>query len=170
MRILASSLATVLVSLLAFSSGAALAADGKGVTITAPWVRATPGGSNITAAFMQITSDAGDTLVAAKSDAAGRVEVHTHIMDGDVMKMRRVDKLEIAKGTPRVLKPMSDHIMLMDVKQPLKEGDTVKMTLTFEKAGDVTVEAPVQPVGASGPKEAGKAAAPASGHDHHSGH
>lgn len=139
--------AGLIVPLVAVAHGGAA----KGVSVEHPWVRATPGGSTITAAFMHIKSEGGDKLTGATSPVAGRVEVHTHIMDGDVMKMRRVDVLEIAAGTTRQLKPMGDHIMLFDLKAPLKDGDLVKMTLTFEKAGSIEVEATVEPVGATGP-------------------
>lgn len=125
--------------------------ESKGTEVSHPWVRATPGGSKITAAFMEIKSEAGDKLVAVKSPAAGRAEVHTHVMEADVMKMLRVDALEIAKGGAKLLKPGGDHIMLMDVKEPLKEGDLVKLTLTFETAGDIEVEATVEAAGATGP-------------------
>lgn len=153
--------------------GAVHAADGKAVEILQPWVRASPGGAKLTAAFMEIKSDNGDALIGAKTSAASRVEVHTHIMEGDVMKMRRVDKLEIAKGASKALKPMGDHLMLFDLKEPLKEGDHVKLTLTFEKAGDVEVDAVVEAVGALGPKGAAKdenAPKASSGHEHHEGH
>lgn len=126
-------------------------AESKGVEISHPWVRATPGGSTLTAAFLEIKSEKGDKLIGAKSPVAGRAEVHTHIMDGNVMKMRRVEAIEIAQGASRIFKPMGDHIMLLDLKQPLKEGDLVKLTLTFEKAGDIEVDATVEPVGAMGP-------------------
>lgn len=90
------------------------------------------------------------------------------------MKMRRVESLNVEKGGSRLLKPMGDHIMLMDLKGPLKEGDTVKLTLTFEKAGDVAVEAPVEAAGAMGPK-GGKEPAKSDtksgdAHDHHGAH
>lgn len=133
------------------TSAVAHGGESKGTAISHPWVRATPGGAKITAAFMEIKSAAGDKLLSAKSDVAGRVEVHTHIMEGDVMKMRRVESLEIAQGASRVLKPMGDHIMLMDLKGPLKEGDMIKMTLTFQNAGDIEVEATVEAPGAMGP-------------------
>jgi copper(I)-binding protein len=148
------------------------AADGKGTTISNPWVRATPGGAKITAAFMEIKSEAGDKLLSAKSDVAGRVEVHTHIMEGDVMKMRRVESLEVAQGASRLLKPMGDHIMLMDLKSALKEGDSVKLTLTFERAGDVDVVAPVEAAGSMGPKgskESSKGDAKSGDEHHHHG-
>lgn len=142
-------------------------AQAGGVTVTHPWARATPGGSNLTAAFMEIKSENADKLISAASPVAGRVEVHTHIKDGDVMKMRRVDALEIAAGGVHVLKPMSDHIMLMDLKQPLKEGDVVKLTLTFEKAGVIEIDATVEPVGAMGPHGLDKQPATEAG-GHHS--
>lgn len=129
-----------------------------GVTIAHPWVRANPGGSTLTAAFMEIKSAAGDgdALIAASSPAAGRVEVHTHIKDGDVMKMRRLDKLPVTAGQSHVLKPSGDHLMLLDLKAPLKDGDLVKLSLTFEKAGTIEIEATVEPVGAMGPHGMGE--------------
>jgi copper(I)-binding protein len=139
----------------AFLAGAATAheATSKGVTVAHPWVRANPEGSTISAAFMEIRTDkdVSDKLISATSPVAGRVEVHTHIMDGDVMKMRRVDALDLKPGDSRVLKPMGDHMMLFDLKQPLKEGDLVKLQLTFEKAGTIEVEGTVEPVAANGP-------------------
>ncbi|MDP1590841.1 MAG: copper chaperone PCu(A)C, partial [Prosthecobacter sp.] len=79
---------------------------------------------------------------------------------GDVMKMRRVDAIDLKEGASHVLKPMGDHIMFFDLKQPLKEGDLVKIELTFEKAGVVEVEGTVEPAGAMGPH----------GMDHQPGH
>ena len=157
--------------LLPLAGAGVRAADANGVTISNAWARATPGGSTISAAFMEIRSEAGDKLISAASPAAGRVEIHTHIMEGDVMKMRRVDAFDIEPGKARVLKPMGDHIMLMDLKEPLKQGGTVKMTLTFEKAGAVDVEAPVQAPGSMGHDMGDKpAGGDASGHDAHKQH
>lgn len=146
----------------------------KGVTVAHPWVRATPGGATVGAAFMEIKTDKGvtDRLISASSPAAGRVEVHTHIMEGDVMKMRRVEALELKEGQSHLMKPMGDHVMLFDLKQPLKEGDLVKLELGFEKAGTIAVQATVEPAGAMGPHgmdqqpetEAGDGK---SGHEHH---
>ncbi|MBA2126404.1 copper chaperone PCu(A)C [Hyphomicrobium methylovorum] len=125
----------------------------KGVTISHPWVRATPTGANVGAAFLEIKTDAStsDRLTSASSPAAERVEIHTHIMDNGVMKMRRLEGLDIAAGSSHMLKPMGDHIMLFNLKQPLKEGDSVDLTLNFEKAGPVSVKATVEPMGAMGP-------------------
>jgi len=151
----------------------------KGVTVAHPWSRATPGGATVGAAFMEIRTDKGvtDKLISASSPVAGRVEVHTHIMDGDVMKMRRIETLELKDGASHVLKPMGDHIMLFDLKQPLKEGDLVKIELTFAKAGKIEVEGTVEPAGAMGPHgmdhqpgqdDQNGGAGANSGHDHHS--
>jgi periplasmic copper chaperone A len=125
----------------------------KGVMVAHPWLRATPGGSTIGAAFMEIRTEKGvtDRLISASSPVAGRVEVHTHTMEGDVMKMRKVDALDLKPGESHILKPMGEHMMLFDLKQPLKEGDLVKLQLTFEKAGMLAIEGTVEPVGANGP-------------------
>ena len=148
------------IAILGFMSGlliatAAIAHEvtSKGVTVAHPWARATPGGSTVGVAFMEIktAADTTDRLVSVSSPVAGRVEVHTHIMEGDVMKMRRLDGLDLKPGESHVLKPSGEHIMLFDLKQPLKEGDLVKLTLVFEKAGPIEVEGSVEPVGATGP-------------------
>jgi periplasmic copper chaperone A len=133
-----------------------------GVTVAHPWVRATPGGVTNGAAYLEIKAAGGvtDKLIGASSVVAGRAELHTHIMDGAVMKMRRVETIEVKGGQSVVLKPSGDHLMLMDLKAPLKEGDLIKLTLTFEKAGPIEVEATVEPIGANGPH----------GMDHQPGH
>lgn len=142
--------------IMALSNMAAIAASGhegkaNGVTVSHPWVRATPGGATLTSAYMEIKAEGADKLISAASPASGRVEVHTSILEGDVMKMRRIESLEFKAGEQRILKPSGDHIMLMDLKAPLKEGGSIKIILTFEKAGPIEVEATVEPVGASGP-------------------
>ena len=72
-------------------------------------------------------------------------------MDGNIMKMRRLDGIDLKPGESHILKPMAEHIMLFGVTEPLKEGDPVKLTFTFEKAGPIEVEATVEPPGAMGP-------------------
>ena len=134
----------------------------KGVTIAHPWARATPGASKVGVAFLELKADAGvaDKLIAAKTDVAGAVELHTHIMDNNIAKMRRVDAVPVQPGGAIVFKPGGLHLMLMDLKAPLKEGDVVKMTLTFEKAGEIEIELGVEKLGAMGPH----------GFDHQPGH
>jgi periplasmic copper chaperone A len=143
----------LIAGLLAASAAMGHEVTSKGVTDAHPWARATPGGATVRVAFMEIKTAPGtaDKLVSASSPAAGRVEVHTHIMDGDVMKMRRLDSLDLEPGKSRILKPSGEHIMMFDLKQPLKEGDLVKLTLVFEKAGPIEIEGSVEPAGAMGP-------------------
>lgn len=137
-------------------------ATNAGVTVVHPWVRATPGGATVGAAYLEIKTADGvaDTLISASSPVAGRAELHTHIMDGDIMKMRRVDQLALVAGKSVLFGPQGNHVMLMDLKAPLKEGDLVKLTLVFAKAGPIEVEASVEPIGAMGPH----------GMDHQPGH
>ena len=118
------------------------------VTVTDAWVRGTVPGQKATGAFMSITSATDATLVSASSPAAKVVEIHEMAMDGGVMKMRAVDKLSLPAGKPVQLKPGSYHVMLMDITEPLAEGQTVPVTLTFVgKDGKKTtqeVKAPVK--------------------------
>lgn len=155
-------------------AGSAVAeeAAAKGIAVANAWSRATPGGAKVGAAFMEITAAAGadDVLVAAASPAAAVVEIHTHSMDDGVMKMRKLDKLPIAAGSAVVLKPGGLHIMLIDLKAPLKENDSVPLTLTFEKAGAVAVEAKVGPVGAKGPDGGAAKSDKDGGSGDHTGH
>ena len=106
-------------------------------TVTEPWVRSTVAGQKATGAFLQITSTAGGKLVSASSPVAGVVEIHEMSMDGNVMKMRALSAgLDLPAGKAVALKPGGLHVMLMDLKQPLKAGDTVPLTLVVEGAGN----------------------------------
>ena len=113
-----------------------------------PWVRGTVAGQKATGLFGQITSSAGGKLVSASSPLAGVVEVHEMVMDGNVMKMRAVPSLELPPGKTVELKPGGYHVMLMDLKQELKAGDSVPLTLVIEGAGGkretVELKAPVR--------------------------
>jgi copper(I)-binding protein len=124
-----------------------------GLTISTPWARATPGGAKVGAAYLSLKLPASidDTLVAASSPVAGSVELHTHMHDGGVMRMRRLDKIAVGGGNTVTFRPGGLHIMLIDLKQPLKEGDRVPLTLRFEKAGEVALDVPVLKVGSPGP-------------------
>ena len=125
----------------------------KGVTVAHPWARATPGGAKVGGAYLQIKAAAGrsDRLVAVRSPAAGAAELHNHIMENGIARMRRVDAIAVPAGKSVTLKPGGYHLMLTDLKAPLKEGDLLKLTLVFEKAGEIEVEATVEPLGAMGP-------------------
>jgi periplasmic copper chaperone A len=129
---------------LAFIAAPALAQ----VTVSDAWVRGTVPGQKATGAFMSLKSASDAALVSASSPVAGIVEIHEMAMEGGVMKMRAVPKLPLPAGKSVELKPGGYHVMLMDLKQPLKEGDTVPVTLAFtDKDGKkVTqeVKAPVK--------------------------
>lgn len=93
-----------------------------------------------------------DRLTGGSTSVAGEVQVHTVDMTDGVMRMRQLaDGLEIPASGSVTLKPGSFHIMLMQLKQPLRQGETVPVTMTFEKAGSVEIELAVQPVGAERP-------------------
>jgi copper(I)-binding protein len=98
------------------------------------------------AAYMTITAQggAGDRLIAAASPAANRAELHTHIMEGNVMRMRQVQGIDVKPGETAALKPGGFHVMLLGLKQPLVEGQSFPLTLTFEKGGRIDVEVKVQ--------------------------
>jgi copper(I)-binding protein len=117
-----------------------------------PWARATPKGAAVGGAYLKVTNTGTtpDRLVSGSTDVSGRFEIHEMSMDGSVAKMRQLkDGLEIKPGETVELKPGGLHIMLLDLKQPIKQGDHVKGTLTFEKAGKIDVEFIAVPVGGS---------------------
>jgi copper(I)-binding protein len=114
---------------------------------------------NTTGAFLRITAKTDAKLVGVKTPAAGMAELHLSSMEGGVMRMRPVEGIPLPAGKAVELKPGGYHVMLMHVKQPLKEGDRVPLTLEVETAGgkreSVTVDVPVLPISASGPKHGG---------------
>jgi copper(I)-binding protein len=123
------------------------------LTVTSPWTRATPGGAKIAGGYLKITNSgaSADRFIGAKSDTANRVEIHEMSMSDGVMKMRPLPNgLEIKPGETVELKSGGYHLMFMDLKQPLKQGDTLKATLQFEKAGSLDVNFNVNALGATG--------------------
>jgi len=118
------------------------------------WARATPPGAKVGGAFLTLlnTGDVPDRLVSASSGIAERVELHTHIKDGDVMRMREVEGgIPLPPGETVKLQPGGFHIMLLGLKQGLAAGSRFPLTLTFEKAGSVQVDVPVEAMGSMGP-------------------
>jgi periplasmic copper chaperone A len=115
------------------------------------WAGATPGGAENGAAYVRITSPTADRLVSASTPVAKKTELHTMSMQGMVMKMRPVSGVDIPAGQPVSLKPGGEHIMLMGLNQPLREGQSFPLTLDFEKAGPRTVTVTVEKAGAKGP-------------------
>jgi copper(I)-binding protein len=127
-------------------------AQGKTIEIVEPWARASVAGRN-SAAYMTIVNHAGakDELVAASTPVAKVVELHTHLMESGVMRMRPVQAIEVNVGEPAVLRPGGLHVMLIDLTRDLMPGETIQLSLRFRNAGERVVEVPVMPAGASGP-------------------
>ncbi len=143
----------VLVAQMGLNPDAALAQDDKlgEIRIDHPWARATPPGAKTGVAFATFMNDgATDWLLAASADVSDVAELHTHVMDGDVMRMRQVESIELKGGTTTMLEPGGLHIMLIELKAPLVEGETFPLTLTFERAGKITVDVGVESAGAMG--------------------
>lgn len=139
------------------------------VTVSDPWVRGTVAGQSATGAFMTVTSPTEARLVSASSPVAGIVEIHEMKMDGAVMRMAALkDGLILPAGKSVELKPGGYHVMLMALKQPLKAGDAVPLTLVFEGADKqrqtVEFKASVKALGAQ--PSASKPDMHRHGHDH----
>jgi copper(I)-binding protein len=119
--------------------------------ISQPWTRATAPTAKAGGGYVTITNKGAtpDRLVAARSTTSAKVEIHEMKMDGNVMRMRELDKgLEIPPGATIELKPGGNHIMFMELKAPFAKDTRIPVTLVFEKAGSVDVELAVQAMGA----------------------
>ena len=115
-----------------------------------PWTRATAPTAKAGGGFVTITNKGTtpDRLIAARSAASAKVEIHEMKMDGNVMRMRELDKgLEIPPGATVTLKPGGYHIMFMGLKAPFAKDARVPVTLIFEKAGSIDVEMKVEAMG-----------------------
>lgn len=133
------------------------------VTIKDVYSYATAGKQDNGAVFFTVEHQSpGDKIIKAETDIAAIAELHTHIMEGDVMKMRKVDALEIPEAGTLELKPSADHVMLIGLKKPLAEGETFQLTLSFEKSGQRTIDVPVV--------KAGVKPAASAEHDNHDSH
>jgi periplasmic copper chaperone A len=104
------------------------------VTVESAWVRASVPGQQATGAFMRITAKEPTQLVGVSTPAAGVADVHEMKMEGDVMRMRPAGAIDLPAGKPFELKPGGYHLMLQDLKGPLKAGGTVPLTLVFRNA------------------------------------
>jgi len=123
-----------------FMAGCALAfaaishAQTTGIEVKDAWVRTSVQGQKATGAFMNITAKDGAKLVGVSSPVAGLGEVHEMKMEGDVMKMRAITALDLPAGKTVALRPGGFHVMLMDLKTPLKKDSTIPLTLRFKDA------------------------------------
>lgn len=162
MTLLKSLLSASLVSM-ALLNGAMAAEVAIGdITVSNAWTRATPPNAMAGGGFLVITNKGAsdDKLVAATAPITDRTELHEMAVIDGVMKMRQMESgIPVPAGATVELKPGGLHVMFMGIKQPLKEGETLPVTLTFEKAGTVTVDMPIAKIGA---KEMN--------HDMHGGH
>jgi len=129
---------------LLFSAGV-LAGAADNISVQDPYVRLAPPNAPATAAFMVIKNGGDKDVKVVKADnPATRVtELHTHINDGGVMKMRPVPAIEVHAKGEAVLKPGGLHVMMIDLKAPMKEGDLVPITLTFDDGSSKQVDAKV---------------------------
>ena len=133
-----------------FVLASAAMAQSTGISIAKPWTRATAPGAAVGGGFATIRNSGktADRLVGASSPVAAGTELHQMAMVGDVMKMREVKSLIVPAGGALELKPGGYHMMLINLKAPLKQGDKVPVTLKFEKAGEVKIELAVESLGA----------------------
>jgi len=138
---------------LAFAALLAATAAQAQVEIEQPWARATAPGAQVAGGYMTIRNKGADTdkLVGASSGAAARVELHVHIREGDVMKMRQVGAYEVPANGSFELKPGGAHLMFLQIARPFKEGEKIRVELRFEKAGEVAAEFHVGRLGDSKP-------------------
>jgi copper(I)-binding protein len=122
------------------------------VTVRDAWIRGTVAGQKVTGAFMQLSSTSDATLIDASTPSAKFVEIHEMKKEGDVMKMKAIDKLALPAGKSVALTPGGYHMMLFDLKGQLNVGDVVPLTLTFEdtrgKKSTVEVKATVKALSA----------------------
>jgi copper(I)-binding protein len=123
-----------------------MATQGAEVAIGDPYVRAVPPGQANSAVFMSLEnrSDQDQALVAAESDVSEIVELHTHIEEGGMMRMRRIEKIDVPAGETVILQPGGLHVMLIGLQQALEPGQTIDLTLVFEDGSRMPVQAPVR--------------------------
>jgi periplasmic copper chaperone A len=124
------------------------------IQVRHPWSRATPAGAKVGVAYMEIRNNGAqpDKLVSISTGAAQRVEMHVTEREGEVMKMRQVKAFEIPARERYALRPGGSHLMLVDLKQPLKKGERFAMKLQFERAGELEIELEVQELGSRHPR------------------
>lgn len=138
-----------------FSTPIAYAGD---ITVDAPFARASAGAATVGAVFMNLKNSGAtaDALVAAESPVAARAELHTHIREGDIIRMRPVQAIDVPAGGAVSLQPGGLHVMLIDLRQPLKQGEVFPLTLTFAETGALTIQVSVQSPAGMAPMPAHK--------------
>ncbi|MCE2594834.1 copper chaperone PCu(A)C [Motilimonas cestriensis] len=116
------------------------------IKIDHPWSREAPPNAKVIAGFFQLKNKGteDDFLISASSPVADRVELHTHVMEDDMMKMRQVDSVRIGAMKTVMFKPGGFHLMIFDPKQSFKKGERFPMTLTFKNAGTIEIEVAIE--------------------------
>ena len=138
------------------------------ITIDHPWAKASIGQAKAGAAYLVLVNDgdAADRLVAVKADVSELVELHTHTMEDGVMRMRAVPAIDVPAGAKTELKPGGLHIMLLNLKGPLVEGESFPATLVFENAGEVVVEVAIEAATQGAHDHSGHEGKTGDGHSH----
>ncbi len=133
------------------------------ITIENPWSRATVKGIPNGVAYFALHNNGSedDKLLSVSAQVSDRAELHTHEKDGDVMRMRQVEYIKVPAGEMVELKPSGLHVMLLELIEPLKEGDSFPLTLVFERSGEVKIDVVVHSMGKSRSDNDHKM------HDHH---
>ena len=158
--------------LLPFATMGAGVADDAGPKVDHAWARATPGAARTGAVYFRIESPTDDRLIGLASPVAAKAELHTHLEENGVMQMREVEGgLAVPAGQEVELKPGGLlHVMLIDLNQKLKAGDSFPLTLIFQKAGALEVTVKVERLGAMGPSDAGNDSMAHAAMHHDGGH
>lgn len=145
----------LIVGLLYARPGTAETAQAGDITVETPWARASIGTSRPAAAYMMIRNEgsAADQLIGVESPLSGMAEVHKVEMKDGVVSMSSVGPLPIGPGETVTLAPSGLHVMLMKLRQPLEKGADFPLTLTFERAGKLTLDVPIHSVGAMAPEK-----------------
>ena len=136
--------------LLALSLSNQMHAQTSTITVEQAWARATPRGALTGAAYMMLINNGAfaDRLLSATTPVADQIQFHRQTEDNGVSRMREVHNVELSPGGKITFKPGDMHMMIVGIKQPLKEGQSFPLTLQFEKAGNIDVTVPIEKVGA----------------------
>ncbi|MBA1262572.1 copper chaperone PCu(A)C [Stutzerimonas sp. NM35] len=131
-------------------------------TVSGAWSRAMPPSAPTGAVYFTLNNpgDRQERLIGAQTPRAGKTELHTHVHEGDIMRMEQIDSVEIPAGGQAEFKPGGHHVMLFQLNEPLVAGEHFPLTLIFEHAGEVVVDVAIQ-------ENAPQAADDAHNHHHH---
>jgi periplasmic copper chaperone A len=138
-------LSLALAATFAAAPSSSWAADEGTISVDGAWARPTIGDAALSSAYVTITNsgDSADALIGVETSFAEQAQLHTMTIDNAIMRMRPIARIEVAPGTIE-LAPRGDHIMLMNLRERLEEGDRLPLTLIFEEAGEIEVEVKVR--------------------------